>query len=397
MDIRIRAKELEQEIIEIRRDLHRHPELSGKEFRTTDRICEKLESLGIPFRRLEPTGVIADIKGYHPGKCIALRADMDALEITEKTGFSFASENEGVMHACGHDCHVAMLLGAAKIMTERREELNGTVRLIFQPAEEIGKGAKWVVEQGGLEGVDVILGQHVGNVIPLGMFGVPAKESHAAGDVFKIRIKGLSGHGAKPEGCRDATVAASAVVMALQTAVSREFSPNEPVVVTVGEFHSGSRFNIISGEANLSGTTRCYSREIHEKLPEVITRIAAKTAESFGCTAETEFDTLTDVLINDSELADLCRQTVGMLFGEEHFEVIPPTMGGEDFATYTKYIPGAFVRIGSGCDEPGGNKSNHCDHVLFHEDVLWQGAAFMATAAEVWLKGQGEKGQVSRS
>jgi len=386
MDIRKRAEELSSEIIEIRRDLHRHPEVSGKEFRTTQKVCDRLTELGIPFRKLEPTGVIADIKGGKPGRCIALRADMDALEITEKTGLSYASENGGVMHACGHDCHVAMLLGTARILNEIRDELTGSVRLIFQPAEEIGAGARWVVEQKGLEGVDAILGQHVGNVLPAGTFGTALKESHAAGDEFTITVRGLSGHGAKPEACRDATVAAAAIVLALQTMVSREFAPDEPVVVTVGQLHSGTRFNIISGEAVLNGTTRCYSKEVHEKLPVIMERIAKHTAESYGCTAELKTVNTTEVLINSAAMVDLCRETVTQLFGEEHYTVIPPTMGGEDFATYVNHVPGAFVRTGSGSSDPGGELSNHCDRVLYSEAVLWKGTALFAQAAVNWLR-----------
>jgi len=385
MDIKTRAKELHNEIIGIRRDLHRHPEKSGKEFRTTEKICEKLTELGIPFRKLEPTGVIADIKGDKPGKRIALRADMDALEITETTGLPYASEIPGMMHACGHDCHVAMLLGVAKLLSERKDEITGSVRLIFQPAEEIGKGAQWVVEQGGLEGVDAILGQHVGNVNELGLFGAAARESHAAGDEFTITVKGLSGHGASPEKCKDATVAAAAIIMALQTMVSREFIPAEAVVVTVGQVHSGTRFNIISGEAWMNGTTRCYNREIHEKLPKVMERIVKNTAEAYGCTAELKTEITTEVLINDAKLVDLSRRTVTELFGAEHFTTQAPTMGGEDFATYTNFVPGAFLRAGCGCDEPGGRASNHCDHAFYNEEILWQGAAVLSQAAVTWL------------
>jgi len=386
MDIKTRAKELHNEIIEIRRDLHRHPEGSGKEFRTTEKICEKLTEYGIPFRKLEPTGVIADITGGKPGKCIALRADMDALEITEKADVPFASQIPGMMHACGHDCHVAMLLGTGRILNEMKDELAGDVRLIFQPAEEIGRGARWVVEQGGLEGVDAILGQHVGNVNDLGLFGVAAKESHAAGDEFRITVKGVSGHGASPEKCRDATVAAAAIILALQTVVSREFIPAEAVVLTVGQVHSGTRFNIISGEAWMEGTTRCYSREIHEKLPAVMERIIKNTAESYGCTAEMETIPTTDVLINDSGLVELCRKTITDLFGENHFKYQAPTMGGEDFATYTRTVPGAFIRNGCGCDEPGGRASNHSDHAFYNEEALWQGTAVITQAAVNWLK-----------
>ena len=273
-DIKKLAHEVYPYVVEMRRDFHRHPEASFEEFRTTKRIAEELDKMGIPYRLFEPTGLVGEIKGGKPGKCIALRADIDALTTTEKTGLPYASENEGYMHACGHDTHTAMLLGAAKILSSVKDELSGTVKLIFQPAEELASGAKCIVEQGVLDGVDAAFGQHIFSRQPAGSLSLSEGTLHPAADYFKLTVTGKASHGALPDEGIDATVAAAAIVMALQTISSREFSPLDPIVVTVGTLHSGARFNIISGEAVLEGTVRIFNKDIHPRMPEIIERIA---------------------------------------------------------------------------------------------------------------------------
>ncbi|HIV88018.1 MAG TPA: amidohydrolase [Candidatus Pygmaiobacter gallistercoris] len=377
MEIRALAHEMMPEIIEFRRDLHRHPEASLQEVRTTNRIAEELDKLGVSYRRLEPTGIVAEVKGAKPGKTVALRGDIDALSITEKTGLPFASECDGLMHACGHDTHAAMLLGAVKLINSIRDSFAGTVRFIFQPAEEIGEGAKLAIKQGALEGVEGIFGMHIAAQEPVGLVSGKAGPSAAATDQFKITIKGKACHGAMPNTGVDAVVAGSALVMNLQTMVSREFSPVDPLVVTVGSFHSGTRWNIVSGEAVLEGTIRSFSREVHNALPETITRIAQETAATFRAEAEVEYHCITEVLISDPEMTDLAFVAANkvcdpaMVKRSERLQ-----MGGEDFAEYTAHAKAAFMTLGAGGEAP-----QHSDHFVIDESAMEVGIAVYSQMA----------------
>lgn len=377
MDIRKLAHEVQPEVVAFRRDLHQHPEASLQEFRTTDRIAEELDKLGVTYRRLDPTGIVAEVKGAKPGKTVALRGDIDALSITEKTGLPFASENEGFMHACGHDTHGAMLLGAVKVLNGIKDQLAGTVRFIFQPAEEIGQGAKLAIRQGALEGVDCIFGIHIAAQAPVGLVTGKSGPSAAATDQFKIVVKGKACHGAMPDTGVDAVVAGSALVMNLQTMVSREFSPVDPLVVTVGSFHSGTRFNIVSGEAVLEGTIRSFSREVHEKLPAVVERIAKETAATFRAEAEVEYNSITEVLINDPAMTDLAFNAArkvadnALVMRTDRLQ-----MGGEDFAEYTAHARAAFCMLGGGGEAP-----QHSDHFVIDESAFEIGVALYAQVA----------------
>ncbi len=383
MDIKALADSVQDEVVAFRRDLHMHPEASFEEFRTTDQIAKALDGMGIPYRRFEPTGLLGEIKGGKSGKTIALRADIDALSITEKTELPFASQNDGFMHACGHDTHAAMLIGAAKILNGMKDELCGTVKLLFQPAEEVAMGAKKVIEQGALEGVDFIFGIHIAAMAPVGIVAIRAGATAASADMFSIKVTGKAAHGAMPElGC-DATVAAAAIVMNLQTIVSREVSPEKPLVVTVGKLESGSRFNIVSGEANMEGTIRCYDYELHHSLPGIVERIATATAETFRCKAEVEYNMMTEVLMNDAEGVELVRGAAKKVIGEEKIIETKPTMGGEDFAEYTPLTKAVFATVGAGGDYP-----QHSDHVVFDEDSFRTGVALHVQVAVDYLNGQ---------
>ncbi len=384
MDIKALAKEMEPEIIAFRRDLHMHPEASFQEFRTTDQIAKALDGLGIPYRRFEPTGLIGEIKGGKPGKTVALRADIDALSITEKTGLEFASQNEGFMHACGHDTHASMLLGAAMVLNRVKDELCGTVKLLFQPAEEVAMGAKKVIEQGALEGVDYIFGIHIAAMMPVGAVGMRKGASAASADIFRIKVTGKAAHGAMPHTGCDATVAAAAIVMNLQTIVSRENAPEKPLVVTVGKLESGTRFNIVSGEANMEGTIRCYDYDLHHSLPDIVKRVAENTAEAFRCTAEVEYEMMTEVLMNDSESVDLVHASAAKVVDDPAMVIeTPATMGGEDFAEYTPLCKASFAMVGAGGEYP-----QHSDHVVFDENSFRTGAALYAQVAVDYLNGQ---------
>ena len=321
-DIRSKVHENFDEMISWRRDFLRHPELSNEEFRTSDKIAELLKSFGCDsVERPRPTGVVALIKGEKPGGCVAIRADIDALPVTENTGLAFSSENEGVMHACGHDTHAAMLLCAAKVLCGMRSELPGTVKLIFQPAEETGQAARLMIEQGALEGVSMTFGLHLLACFKPGWLSAATGASAPAASRFSINIKGKTTHGARPEAGVDATVAASALVMNLQTIVSREMSPKQQVVVTVGQLHSGTRFNIVSGEAFLDGTVRCYDRDIHHAMPGIFERIVQGTAAAYRCEAELSYDKMVEVLINDERGSQFVYEAAKKVVEEPSFPV----------------------------------------------------------------------------
>ena len=384
MDFRKMSKEVAPEVIELRHDFHQHPEASMAEFRTTDRIAEELDKMGIPYRRFDPTGLIATIQGGQPGKTVALRADIDALSITETADVPFKSRNEGFMHACGHDTHAAMLLGAAMILNKIKDQLKGTVKLLFQPAEEVATGAKLAIDQGALEGVDMIFGIHIAGQVPAGVVAICPGSSCSAADIFKIKIIGSAGHGAQPEATRDATVAAAALVMNLQTIVSRELPPTQPVVVTVGKLVSGSRFNIVSGEAYMEGTCRSFDPELHHKLPGIMERIAKETAATFRCEAEVEYHMMTEPLVNDPEALELVKQATAKIVDKPEMLVISkPQMGAEDFAEYSVHTQAAFAMVGGGSKEP-----NHSDHIVFDEDSFRTGVALHCQVAYDYLNGQ---------
>ncbi|MBC3515671.1 amidohydrolase [Neobittarella massiliensis] len=376
-DIRNRARELQDYVVAFRRDIHQHPEASLQEFRTTDRICEELDKLGISYRRTEPTGVIAEIQGGKgPGKCVALRGDIDALSLTEHTDLPFKSINDGFMHACGHDTHGAMLLGAARLLSEIRDQYSGTVRLLFQPAEEVCEGAKLMIEQGAMQDVDYAYGIHIIAQQPVGKIMGRAGATHAATDQYKITIKGKVCHGAAPHTGIDATVAAGSLIMNLQTMVSREFSPMEPLVVTIGQMHSGSRFNIVSGEAVLEGTIRSFNRDIHQQLPGVVERIAKMTAAAFRCEAEVQYDMITDVLICDQEATDLGLAAARKITDADMVADFEPQMGGEDFSEYTSYTKAGFFSLGGGGEWP-----QHSDRFTIDESAFETGVALYAQLA----------------
>ena len=381
-DIKALAHEVFPYVVEMRRDFHRNPEPSFEEFRTTDRIAEELDKMGIPYRRFEPSGLVGDIVGGKPGKCIFLRADIDALSVKEESGVEFASEREGFMHACGHDTHAAMLLGAAKVLNSIRDELCGSVKVLFQPAEELAMGAKHIIAQGAIEGADAGFGMHIFAQMPVGQLGITSGVIHPAADYYKLDVHGVTSHGALPDEGVDATVAAAAIVMNLQTISSREFSPLEPVVVTVGTLHSGQRFNVISNHAELEGTVRLFNEELHQKIPGMMARIAENTAAAFRCTAELDYQFKSDMLVNDEAMTELARDAALKVAGEEHIAPIRRSMGGEDFSAYTHIVPCAFVALGGGGEAP-----QHSEKFCIDESAFETGVAMYAQVAVDFLNG----------
>lgn len=377
MDVRALAAAVQPQVVAFRRDLHRHPEASFEEFRTTDQIAAKMDELHIPYRRMEPTGLIAEIQGKQPGKTIVLRADIDALSIEEKTELPFASENKGFMHACGHDTHAAMLVGAAMVLNDMKEQFHGTVRLLFQPAEEIARGAKQSIKEGVLEGADAIYGQHIMAQAAPGLVAIRDGAQAAAADVFRIKVKGKACHGAMPDTGVDATVAAAAIVMNLQTIVSREVSPMQPLVVTVGKLVSGTRFNIVSGDAYMEGTIRSFDPETHHALPGIVERIVKDTAAAYRCEAEVEYEMLTEVLMNDPAMTKLIEGAAKkVIAAPELLQECGKIMGAEDFADYTLSCKAGFAMIGG-----GGAYPQHSDHFCIDEDSMTTGVAMHVQVA----------------
>ena len=380
---REQIRENMDELIAFRRELHRFPEPSLKEFETTNRICRELDKAGIAYRRMEPTGVTGDLKGTkaESDHIVLIRSDMDALEIVEQTGLDFPSENSGVMHACGHDMHMTNLLGTVKYLHTHPEEFAGTIRFVFQPAEEIGAGAELMIAQGVMEGVDRAVGMHITPLLPLGQVSAMPGECWAACDYFKITVHGKAAHGATPQNGHDALVAASAIVMALQPLVSRETDPNTALVVTVGSIVSGSRFNIVAGDAVMEGTCRTFSREGHAALPGQLRRVAENVAAAYGCSAELEYKVYAEVLYCDPETTAQGLKSVAKVVGEENAVICGPQMIAEDFCYYTEHAKSVFFNLGARVKDDSKVFPLHSDHVLFDERALEIGIPVMIQTA----------------
>lgn len=374
------------EMVAFRRDLHRHPELPWEEFRTTDRIAQELDKIGIAYRRTEPTGIIAEIQGGKPGKRILLRADIDALPVQELSeNIDYKSTIDGKMHACGHDTHASMLLTAAKALYEIRDQLKGNVRLVFQPAEEVAQGAKGMIKQGVLDGVDSAFGMHIWSQMPVGKISCVVGSSFASADLLTVRFKGRGGHGSMPHDTVDAVMVASAFVMNVQSIVSREVSPLDPAVVTIGRMDVGTRFNVIAENAVLDGTVRCFNVAVRDKIESAIRRYANQVAAMYRATAEVEYIYGTLPVINDKESALLAQKVIVESFGEEALYFEAPTTGGEDFSYYTENIPGAFALVGSGNPDKDTQWPHHHGCFNVDEDGMSLGAEFYAQYAWAYL------------
>ena len=373
MNIRTEIKKIENMIIDWRRDFHQYPELSFKEHRTGDVIANELRSMGLePKINVGKTGVTADLE-FGDGPTIGLRADMDALPIQENSGLSFSSKNDGVMHACGHDGHMAMLLGAAKVLTQKVDQYNGTVRFIFQPAEEGEGGARYMIEDGCLEGLDEIYGIHVWNYQPVGEVGVKDGPVLAAADMFDIKVKGIGGHGAAPQGTVDSIVIASHLVQALQTIVSRNTNPLESTVISVGKINGGHNFNIIADEVSLSGTARAYTEENRSLIKTRMKEIIQGIEKTYNAQITFDYKDGYPPTINHTEPAEkvlkAAKQVVGSKAGMPYL-----SMGGEDFAYYLKEKPGCFFFVGSAPNEKELFETpHHCSHFNMDERALLVG------------------------
>ena len=371
-----------ERVVELRRAIHRHPELGFEEHETCALVERELDALGIEHRRLAKTGVAGILRGALPGHVVALRADMDALPITERTGLPFASEIAGKMHACGHDAHTAMLLGAGRVLAGMRERLHGTIVLIFQPAEEGPGGAEPMIEAGVLDdpAVEAIAMLHVDARIAPGQIGITPGPVNASADELFITVRGKGGHGAYPHTSIDAIPAASAIVLGLQNIAARETDPLKSVVVTIGTIAGGYRNNVIADEVQMTGTLRAHEPEIRDALEARVRRVVDGIAAAYQATAEVRIVKGYPPVVNDPLLADGFAA-----YMHEHsglsVERLPPTMGGEDFAYFAQRVPGLHVRLGIRSEAAGSTHSGHSPQFRIDEAALPAGVQTLVAFA----------------
>lgn len=426
------AARIEPYLIEKRRFFHAHPELSGEEVNTTAAIAQELDAMGIEYALpndfipgpapahytesenlaslkeagkafvrqgveaqggstiSSQSGLIVTIRGAAPDAYdeqgrprhrIVLRSDIDALPILEQTGASYASKNEGVMHACGHDCHIAMMLGAIRLLNELRGQLRGEVRIIFQPAEEISIGSRRMIAAGALDGVETIYGAHIWSEVEAGTVSIESGPRMANTDWFRVDISGSSAHGAMPHKGVDAIVVGAAIIEALQVVVSRDVSPFDPVVLTIGEFHGGVARNVMAGTSYLTGTVRSFDPKVREFLRERMEFMVHHVARSYSAKADFEWQSGNSALINDKKCAKRAIKSAVKVLGEDTLAKYEGTLSGEDFSEYLRVVPGVFVFVGGKNPEKGADHPQHSCYYEVDESVLVSGAKLAAQYA----------------
>ncbi|WP_337860642.1 amidohydrolase [Ferroplasma sp.] len=372
---------VEDYIIKTREYFHETPELSFKEYKTADKIEEELRNMGLTPKRTTETGVIADIKG-NGNKTVAIRADIDALPVTEENKVNYVSQTKGVMHACGHDTHMAMLLGAAKMLIAEKENLKGNIRLIFQPAEELPPGgAVDMIKNGALDNVDYIIGQHIWGLFPAGKVAIYYKEMMANADEFDIKIHGRGGHGSAPQDSIDAVYITAHLIEMLNTIVSREIDPQEPAVITTGTVNAGYRYNIIAAHAELTGTVRTFSTDVQEKIIKRIKNILEGLKSIYGIEYEYEYKKGYPVLINNEKVSRIIEDAAEKIVGKDNIMHPKPNMGGEDFAYYLQKIPGAYYFLGGMNKDKGFDSPNHSPTFDVDESALYTGSKILKEVA----------------
>lgn len=381
---------LQPQIVEWRRWLHQHPELGFKEQLTAEFIAQKLQEWGIKHQTgIAQTGIVAIIDGDRQGPVLGIRADMDALPIQEENEVPYRSQHEGRMHACGHDGHTAIALATAHYLANHRNTFAGTVKMIFQPAEEGPGGAKPTIEAGVLENprVNAIIGLHLWNNLPLGTVGVRPGAMMAASESFRCTIYGKGGHGAMPHQTVDSILVASQVVQALQTIVARNVNPLDSAVVTVGQFHAGTAFNVIADSAEISGTVRYFNPELGEKIPKWIDRMIAGVCDSHGATYELNYWRLYPPVINDPAIADLVRSVAANVV-ETPAGIVPEcqTMGGEDMSFFLQQVPGCYFFLGSANLSQNLAYPHHHPRFDFDETALSMGVEIFVRCVEQFCR-----------
>ena len=368
-----------EKIVALRREIHREPELGFDTEKTAAKVLAALDGLPLEIHTgVAENGVVATLEGEGDGPTVGLRADMDALPIYEETGLPFASETDGKMHACGHDGHTSMLVGAVHALSGMRHRLNGTLRFFFQPAEEGEGGGKVMVDAGVADDVDSIFALHLWPGLPFGRAATKAGPIMAAADAFEMTVRGAGGHGAMPHLTADAIAMAAQIVTALQTVVSREVDPVEPAVLTVGEIGAGTAYNIIPETARLGGTVRTLNEHLRRKMPERMEHLARGVAQGMRGDVEFDYEFSYPVTVNDEDAARRALGVAGDLLGEENaLELTNPSMGAEDFAYFLEKIPGAFIWLGVGEDVSG----LHTPTFAFDEEILSLGSALLTALA----------------
>ena len=385
MDYKKLLAEEKDYVLSLRREFHMHPEKSWEEKRTSRRIKEELDKLDIEYQEYADTGVAALIKGAKSGKTVALRADMDALAVEENNEVEYKSQNKGVMHACGHDGHTAMLLGAARAFNKIKDQLKGNIKLIFQPAEEVIQGAARMVKEGVLENVDAILGIHLWSDLVTGQINAQAGPRMASGDKVMIDFKGKGGHGSLPNQTVDPIVMASSFILDSQSILSREINSLDPAVFTLGKMESGSRFNVIPEDARVEGTIRCFREKIRNQAIKAVKRYAEKTASSYRGEAEIEIEKGTPPTINDDQCAKIAQKAAAKIVGSDKLVEMEKTTGSEDMAYYLKEVPGAMVFVGAGFENEEKNHPHHSANFNINEDSLEIGTALYFNFALEYL------------
>ena len=387
------CKDLQDEIVTMRRDLHQIPEIGGNLPETKAYVIKKLTEMGIPFtENKSDSGLMAEIRGEKPGKTIALRADMDALPIQEANEVEYISRHEGIMHACGHDVHTAMLLGAARVLSENKERIPGTVRLLFQTDEEGSRGAERTIKEGGIQGADAVFGTHIGTIlskdIPSGTMVCTPGCCMASFDKFVIRVKGNGCHGSTPEKGVDPINIASHIVINLQEIVAREIAATKPAVLTIGHMEAGFAYNVIPSEALIEGTIRALEEDVRQELARRIKEVAEATARTFRGEVEYEMIWGAPPVISDPEMAALAADCAREVVGESRVidRVDAPNMGGEDFAYFLNQVPGAFMFLSSSNPEKHTDIPHHNPRFNVDEDVLWIGSAMFVKIVERFLE-----------
>lgn len=374
----------------LRRDFHMHPELGFQEFRTAGIVARELTALGLEVTTgVGGTGVVALIEGGKPGPVVLVRADMDALPIIEETGAPYASQNPGVMHACGHDGHTAVLLTVARMLQAHRSDFSGSIKLVFQPAEEGMGGAEKMMEDGVLENpkVDVVLALHVWNERPLGWIGISDGPSMAGGEIFKLKVIGKGGHGAAPHLAVDPILAAAQIVVALQGITARSVPPLQSAVVSVCTIHGGETFNVIPPSVEMTGTIRTFEPEVRSRVLERFEKTVWSVADAMGCQVEIDLKRLTPAVINDAPTAAIVQGSARHLFPQAQIDTANyVTMGSEDMAYVMEKVPGCFFFIGSANEEKNLDASHHHPKFDIDEDALPRAAALMAQAVSDILK-----------
>jgi len=385
-DIKEIATKLAPRLIEIRRHIHSHPELSGQEYQTSAYVAGVLSSYGIHAQQgVGKTGVVGDLLNSESDRILAIRADLDALPIHERTGLDYASSEAGVMHACGHDVHTTVGLGTAMVLAQLGENFPGNVRFLFQPAEEIAQGASWMVEDGVLNNVSGILSMHVFPSIPAGSLGIRYGALTAAADDLEIIIIGESGHGARPHEAIDAIWIASQVITSLQQAISRTQNPLRPVVVTIGKIVGGRAPNVIADEVKLLGTVRSLHPESREALPQWIEQIVANVCKTYGAQYQVNYKQGVPGVLNDPMLTQLLEQSSREAWGSDSIIILPePSLGAEDFSRYLEKVPGSMFRLGVGFKDKHNYPLHHPQFAIDETAIITGVVTLSYSAYRYW-------------